>query len=243
MISLDTLVLISVHYLYMYPVFVFGTLGLTIALAWVTYQSGRLLRSVPVTENLLLAPVENIVKGMLVVLCVGLGLVSGAPLERLGWGLQNGWRDIGLGIMLGLITQFAANWATLGAIKVFGKEIYSPVVMLNIMPKTRAEWVLVPSALGLAVLLEEMLFRSLLIGGLSTSVPLPVLVIGFAAIFGLMHSPQGPLGVVMTGLVGLWFSMLFIWSGGILLPLTVHYVVNLLQVVKAQDKRAWLESY
>ena len=227
----------------MYPIFVFGSLGLTIALAWATYQSGRLLRAVPVTENLLLAPVENIVKGVLVVLCIGLGLMSGAPSEQLGWSFQNGWRDVGLGIILGLVTQFAANGFTSGAIKLFGKEIYSPVVMLNIMPRNRIEWVLVPSALGLAVVLEELLFRSLLIGGLSTSVPLPVLVIGFAAIFGLMHSPQGPLGVFATGMVGLWFSLLFLWSGGLLLPLTVHYVVNLLQIVKAQDKRTWLESY
>ena len=54
----------------MYPLFVFGSLGLTMGLAWATYQSGRLLRAVPVRENLLLAPVENIVKGVLVLLCM-----------------------------------------------------------------------------------------------------------------------------------------------------------------------------
>jgi membrane protease YdiL (CAAX protease family) len=58
-----------------------------------------------------------------------------------------------------------------------------------------------------------------------------------------MHSPQGALGVVMTGIMGLWLSLLFVWSGGILLPLTTHYVINILQLVKAQDKRAWLDSY
>src|SRR3712207_7962187 len=55
-------------------------------------------------------------------------------------------------------------------------------------------WLLVPAALFVAVVLEEVLFRSLLIGGLSATVPLPILLIGFAAIFGLMHSPQGTLG-------------------------------------------------
>ena len=30
----------------MYPLFVFGSLGLTVGLAWATYQSGRLLRAV-----------------------------------------------------------------------------------------------------------------------------------------------------------------------------------------------------
>jgi hypothetical protein len=227
----------------MYPLFVFGSLGLTIALAWATYKSGQLLRAIPVRENLLLAPVENMVKGILVFVCIGLGALSGAAPEQLGWTIDNAGRDLGLGILIGLLTQLLANGITTLAIKAWGKGIYSPVVMRNIMPRTRLEWLLVPAALGLAVILEELLFRSLLIGGLSTTVPLPILLIGFSAIFGLMHSPQGILGVVMTGLMGLWLSLLFVWSGGLLLPLTAHYVINFLQLLKAQDERAWLDSY
>jgi len=228
----------------MYLLFVFGTLGLTATLAWATYQSGRLLRSdVPIRENLLLAPVENMVKGILVLVCIALGALSGASAATLGWTLDNGWRDIGLGIVAGMLAQFLANGVTLAAINVWGKGIYSPTVMRNIMPRARIEWLLVPAALGLGVVLEELLFRSLLIGGLSVTVPVPILLIGFSAIFGLMHSPQGSLGVVLTGVMGLWLGLLFIWSGGILLPLTAHFVINLLQLVKAQDKRAWLDSY
>jgi membrane protease YdiL (CAAX protease family) len=171
----------------MFPLFVFGSLGLTVALAWATYQSGRLLKAIPVRENLLLAPVENMVKAILVLACIGLGLLSGATVQQLGWTFDNGFRDIGLGIIAGLGTQLATNALTMIAIKIWGKDIYSPVVMKNIMPRTRIEWLLVPAALALAVLLEELLFRSLLIGGLSVRVPVPVLVVGFAAIFGLMH--------------------------------------------------------
>jgi membrane protease YdiL (CAAX protease family) len=227
----------------MYPVFVFGSLGLTVALAWATYQSGRLLRALPVRENLLLAPVENVIKAVLVVICIGLGMLSGASASRLGWTLDNVWRDIGLGLLLGLTTQLVANALTMWAIKIWGKEIYSPVVMRNIMPRTRIEWLLVPAALLLAVVLEEMLFRSLLVGALSMAIPVALLAAVTAAIFGLMHSPQGILGVVMTGAMGLWLTLLFIWSGGLLLPLTTHYVINFLQLLKAQDKRVWLDTY
>ena len=227
----------------MYPLFVVGSLALTAGLAWATYQSGRLLRSVPVRENLLLAPVENAVKGMLVLVCVGLALLSGATAAQLGWAPAQPWRDAGLGIIAGLITQVAANAVTLGAIKLWGKDIYSPVVMRNIMPRARIEWLLVPAALALAVLLEELLFRSLLVGALGQSLPVWLLAVLFAAVFGLMHSPQGSLGIVMTAIMGFWLSALFILSGSLLLPLTAHYVVNFLQLLTAQDKREWLEEY
>src|SRR5262245_50505054 len=194
-------------------------------------------------ENLLLAPVENMVKGILVLVCIGLGLLSGAGPERLGWTLNNGWRDLGLGIILGLATQVTANGLTAVAVKLWGPDIYSPVVMKNIMPRKRSEWLLVPAALGLAVLLEELLFRSLLVGALSITVPLPILLIGFSAIFGLMHSPQGILGVVLTGVLGFWLSLLFVWSGSLLLPLVAHYVINLLQLLKAQDEYTWRDTF
>jgi membrane protease YdiL (CAAX protease family) len=227
----------------MYTIFVIGSMGLTVALSWATYKSGRLLRAVPIRENLLLAPVENMVKGILVLLCIGLGVLSGAGPSRLGWTLDNGWRDLALGILAGLFTQLVANGFTNFAIKKWGKDIYSPVVMKNIMPRTRLEWLLVPAALGLGVLLEELLFRSLLLGALSITVPLPILIIGFSAIFGLMHSPQGTLGVMVTGLLGMWLSLLFVWSGGLLLPLVAHYIINLLQLLRAQVEKSWLDTY
>jgi membrane protease YdiL (CAAX protease family) len=227
----------------MFPLFVFGSLALTAGLAWATYQSGRLLRSIPITENLLLAPVENAVKGALVLACIGLGLLSGATPEALGWTFEHLLRDIGLGIILGLVTQLVANQVTVLAIDRWGKEIYSPAVMKNIMPRTRLEWLLVPAALFLAVVLEELLFRSLLLGALSLAFPIAVLVVLFAAVFGLMHSSQGKLGILITGLLGLWLGLLFVWSGSLILPLVTHYTINFLQLLKAQDKRLWLEEY
>src|SRR5215203_2953909 len=189
--SLTMVILPSITSIDMYPLFVFGSLALTAGLAWATYQSGRLLRSIPVTENLLLAPTENAVKGVIVLLCLGLGLLSGVSADALGWTFADVWRDIGLGIIIGLLTHLIANQLTDAAIHIWGKEIYSPVVMKNIMPRTRLEWFLVPAALFLAVVLEELLFRSLLIGALGHVLPVSLLLILVSAIFGLMHTPQG----------------------------------------------------
>lgn len=227
----------------MFLLFVLGALTLLAGLAWATYQSGRLLRSIPLRENLLLAPVENGVKLALVGLCVGLGLLSGAAPSHLGWTLEHPTRDLAIGLAFGLVIPFAVNRLTLWAIGQWGKGVYSPVVIMNIIPRNRRDWLLVPAAMLLAVLLEEMLFRSLLVGGLGTVIPPLLLIIPLGIIFGWMHAPQGPLGMIVAGTLGIALSLLFIWTGGLLAPLVAHYLINTLQLLRAREEWRWLQEY
>ena len=227
----------------MFYVFVLGSLLVLGGLAWATHLSGRLLRAIPMEENLLLAPVENLVKAGLVVLCVGLGLVSGLPAARLGWTLEHPALDLALGLLFGLVAQSVVNRLTFWAVDRFGKAVYSPVVLKNILPRSRRDWLLVPAAMLLAVLLEEVLFRSLLLGGLGTVLPPLLLALALGAIFGWMHAPQGPLGVIVTGALGVMLSLLFLWTGGLLAPLVAHYLINMLQLVRAREVRFWLQEY
>jgi membrane protease YdiL (CAAX protease family) len=227
----------------MFYIFVLGSVAMLAGLAWATYVSGRLLRSIPLRENLLLAPIENVVKVALVALCVGLGLISGLAPADLGWTLAHPARDLALGLCVGLIVQFGVNRLTFWAVERFGKAVYSPVVLKNIFPRSRRDWLLVPAAMLLAVMLEEVLFRSLLLGGLGTVVPPVLLVIILGVIFGWMHAPQGRLGMIVTGALGILLSVLFLWTGGLLAPLVAHYLINMLQLVRAREVWRWLQEY
>ncbi len=224
-------------------VFILGSLLLLAGLAWVTYQSGKLLRALPVGENLLLAPLENAVKAAIVAVCAGLAAISGLPPTQFGWQAPHLAADMGAAILFAVAVQVIVNALTRWAIRRFGKTVYSPVVMLNIFPRTRREWLLVPPAMGLAVLLEEVLFRSLLLGGLSTWVPAPLLVGALGLVFGAMHSPQGSLGMVVSAAVGVALSLLFLWSGSLLTPFVAHYLINLLQLLRAREEWRWLQEY
>ncbi len=224
-------------------VFILGSLLLLAALAWVTYQSGKLLRALPRSENLLLAPLENVVKAAIIVVCAGLAALSGLPPAQFGWTSGHPAADLGTAILFAVTVQVTVNVLTRWAIRRFGKAVYSPVVMLNIFPRTRREWLLVPLAMGLAVLLEEVLFRSLLLGGLSAWVPAPLLVAALGLIFGAMHSPQGALGMVVAAAVGIALSLLFLWSGSLLAPFVAHYLINLLQLLRAREEWRWLQEY
>jgi membrane protease YdiL (CAAX protease family) len=222
-------------------VFVVGTLTLTAFIAWATYRSAQMLHQVEVDFNLLLLPAENLLRVGLIVICLILGQVSGLPREQFGWISYAPLADFAVGVGVGVAVQVILNTLTNWVIKRFGPEIYSPLVILSILPHSRDEWAPVLLALFPAVLVEELLFRSLLLGGLRLFLPVSVLVIGTGLLFGWMHSPQGRLGMVMTAAISLLLAGLFLWRGSLLPPLTAHYLVNLLQLVAAHRHRDELE--
>ncbi|GAB4529801.1 MAG: hypothetical protein Kow0063_07220 [Anaerolineae bacterium] len=224
-------------------VFVTGTLILTGFVAWATYHSAQMLKQMPTLDfNLLLLPTENLLRLGLVGACFVLGWASGLPRQQFGWASHAPLADIVIGLVAGLAIQVPLNSLTNWALARFGSHIYSPLVVRSILPRSREEWAPVLLALFPAVLLEELLFRSLMLGGLASFIPVPALLVGTAILFGWMHSPQGRLGVIATAVISVLLAGLFLWRGSLLPPLTAHYLVNVLQLLVAhrhRDRLTW----
>ena len=224
-----------------YVLFVILTLGLTGFISWTTYRTARLLREWRPDRNLLLLLPENALRVILALVCLGLGLLSGLPAEVLGWRPAAPLADAAIGLLTGVLLSLTLTHGSKLAVARWGDAIYSPTVILSVLPRTKREWVLVLVALLPVVLLEELLFRSLLLGGLSPLVPIWLLVIGLAVLFGILHLPQGWLGVVGTAAAGLLFSGLFLWRVSLLAPLIAHYVADALQLLQAARSDTELE--
>lgn len=77
---------------------------------------------------------------------------------------------------------------------------------------------------------EEVIFRGYVVGwgaALFGDRAAPWLCVLSATVFGISHLYQGPAGVVATGLIGLCFGLLYLWTGRRLLPVIVaHMTVN-----------------
>jgi membrane protease YdiL (CAAX protease family) len=220
-----------------------ATILLTLLLAWVTYRSHLLLKKFQPPFNLLLSLPESLLRLLLVGLCLGLAWLSGLPAAQFGLISPQPLQSIGLGVGVGLVVQMAVSGLTYWAIQRFGRKIYSPVVIRNILPRRPAEWFWVALAFGPAVAMEELLFRSLWLGLFQELIPLPLLIGITSLLFGLMHQPQGLLGVITAGSLNILLCLLFVSTGELLPPLTAHYVINLLQIVAASRQREWLENY
>lgn len=216
---------------------------LTLILALITHQSNQLLKQVQPEFNLLLSLPENLLRIGLVGVCLLLAWMSGMSRRQLGLVMVNPLWHVGVGLAVGLIIQGSANVVMAIAIKKFGRQIYSPFVIRNILPRRPVEWILVPLAFIPAVLMEELLFRSLWIGVFSPIMWLLVLVVGTSFVFGLMHLPQGVLGATLAGGVNILLSLLFVWTGSLLAPLVAHYTINISQVMLAHFQRDWLDKY
>ncbi len=222
--------------------FVLGTLVLLVFLAFATWRSALILRELAPTMNLLLLPAENLMRVVLILVCILFARVSGLPAEQFGWSVTKVEQHALVGLMVGGIVALAMPLLTRRAIARFGKHIYSPIVLQSILPRTPREWLLVPLALVSAVTLEELLFRSLLLGGWSVFAPPILLASVWSIIFGVMHAPQGSFGIVVAAALGLLLSLLFLVTQNFFAPLIAHYTINLLQLIWASKDRYW-ENY
>ncbi|MEZ4836497.1 MAG: CPBP family intramembrane glutamic endopeptidase [Caldilineaceae bacterium] len=179
----------------------------------------RLLKQWQPDQNLLLMPAENAVRLVMIVFCVGLGYLSHLSPAQLGWQMPDVSRQIWVGILTGMGVAYFFYYVTRLIVNRTGERFYSSSVIGYILPRNNDEFWLVLMALIPVVLLEELLFRSLLLGGLAPLAPVWVLLIVFSIVFGLLHSPQGTWGMVGAGLGGAVFGVVFLWQHSLLAPI------------------------
>lgn len=213
------------------------TLGLVAFLSYGTYATARLLRTWQPDRNLLLLPAENLLRLVLIAVCIILGYLSGVPLAQLGWVFPAIGHQLLWGVVWGSGLALFFYGSTKWLVNATGQRFYSSVVIQAITPRSRRELWLVLLVMVPVVLVEELLFRSLLIGGFALLLPLPLLLIGWSVLFGLLHAPQGIWGMLGAGLGGLLLGTLFVVQGSILLPIVAHYVTNCVQVIQAMRRQ------
>ncbi len=227
---------------FLYWIFVALLLMLTGGVGYGVYTTNQLLRTWQPDRNLLLLPGENALRLLLVAVCLLLGLTSGLPRNQLGWIIKPFTQQLLIGGLCGSGLALFFYATTRWIIQRSGRRFYSTVVIQAIVPHNQRELLLVSLAMIPVVLLEELLFRSLLIGGLTPLVPAMVLVVVGGLAFGMLHVPQGTWGIIGATVAGIGLGLLFVSQNSLLAPLVAHYMANLVQVVLAMRLAAFGRS-
>jgi membrane protease YdiL (CAAX protease family) len=213
--------------------FLAGLLILMALVAVSTVRTGRLLRTWSPPFNPLLSRADSAVRLAMIAVSIGLGLIFGPGPAALGWTVAHLGRDLIVGAAFGAVMAGFFTVAGSVAVRRWGPEVYDDRVLRCILPMSRREWPGVALALLSAAALEELLFRSLPLGGLTWLVAPYWLMWPLALFFGALHWPQGGWGVAGTVLAAIMLSLLFLVTGSIWSPLAAHYVMNLVQVAVA----------
>ena len=216
-----------------YWLFVVFTLLLTGFVAYATVRSARLLEQWPPDLNPLLIPGENVLRVLLIAVCLGLSRLSGLAPAQLGWRFDRALPDILWGVAAGLILAGLYIVLTRRLVAVTGHRFYRTTVLRLIVPRTRRQLAWVLLVMGPVVLTEELIFRSLLIGGLAPLAPASWLVLAGGLIFGALHSPQGRWGMAAAAVAGIGLGWALVATGSMALPIVAHYVTNSAQIVLA----------
>jgi len=208
--------------------------GLMAFVVFVTYRSGQLLRAgwLPST-NLMLSWPDNLVRLGLIVACVGVAVLWGPGAQALGWSLAYLGQDLAWGALAGLILTLVIAVSGRAIERRWGGKLTDDRLARYILPTNACEWIGVCVAMLPAAALEELLFRSLPLGGLSWLMPPWWLMWPLALLFGLLHWLQGAWGVFGATLLAVAFSLLFLASGSLWTTIAAHYVFNLGQLIVA----------
>jgi hypothetical protein len=220
-----------------YLLFVVLTLLLTSLLSFTAWRTARLLRVWRPPGNPLLDPADNVLRLLLILACIGLGWLSGLPPAQLGWTAPQPWRQVGIGLAVGLLLAAFFAGVTRWLFVRRGDRVYSPLIVDLITPRNGRELSLVALTMVTVVLVEELLFRSLLIGGFVPLAPAWLWLLAGSALFGLLHSPQGAWGMAGAALAGLVLGLLFVATGSLLAPCVAHYVANMVQLGMVRRRR------
>ncbi|WP_411965655.1 lysostaphin resistance A-like protein [Haloferax sp. YSMS24] len=157
---------------------------------------------------------------------------AGVPVSAFGLSPGDVPTKLGLGVALG-VALYVVNRVGSSLSRRLG---FAPDEALRetLTPETPTGWVLLlVVALPLIAGFEELLFRGALIGALSVGLDVsPWFLAAVSSVaFGVGHTAQGRLGIVVTGLLGFVLAATFVLTGSLLVVVVAHYLVNALEFV------------
>jgi membrane protease YdiL (CAAX protease family) len=122
-----------------------------------------------------------------------------------------------------------------------GTELTGAGDVLALLPRTVAERRAFAALSVTAGGCEEALYRGVLLALAAALRPEPGtvrLIVLSALAFGLAHSYQGGVGVLVTGVLGACLAVLYLGSGSLLLPVLYHALIDLRTLVLTPSRPA-----
>jgi membrane protease YdiL (CAAX protease family) len=158
---------------------------------------------------------------------------NGEPVSSIGWTSEKRWKEVGLGLALFLPFTLGAG---LLERSLLGAGLSTPATPLPaaLTAKGIPELLLAALLVLVVAVSEEIIFRGYLIlrlrdvtGSTFGSVLLS------AFVFSLGHGYEGSAGLVTVGFMGLFFALVYLWRGSLVVPVVIHFLQDFTGIVLA----------
>lgn len=163
-------------------------------------------------------------------------VMPGIDLARLGWPGVGGIGHIDSDMLIvvgGLMAGLAVGGIAAGvAAKKNGKTplLAGAAAVSPMLPRTRPERLRFILLAATASVAEEIVWRGFVVFAIAQWLPTatPFMVIGISAVvFGIAHLYQGWVGMLATACLGGVLCVIYMGTGNLLLPIVLHFAVNL----------------
>jgi membrane protease YdiL (CAAX protease family) len=173
---------------------------------------------------------RNVARKWVLAVPVGLALIIWPGLRPASLGLA--WPS---GSQVGTVVWFVVYvaLALVASVVLMGRRVRSGRRLLGLrriqaMVPGPSGWGWAFAAFTSASIVEELVFRGLLIAaGLSLGLSAIMSLSLSSVVFGLAHLYQGPLAVVLTGLLGFVLGYALLLTGSLLLAVMLHFLVDM----------------
>jgi membrane protease YdiL (CAAX protease family) len=155
---------------------------------------------------------------------------NGEPVLNIGWTLRDARRDILLGCALFVPVFFGA--AALDSI-LSTVGFSSPSTPLPSLQPSRNALQMVTAVVLVAIVAvaEETIFRGYLMLRFDVFGSSTLTVLLSAFVFSLGHGYEGSAGVITVGALGAAFSLVYLWRGSLIAPITMHFLQDFVSIV------------
>ena len=158
------------------------------------------------------------------------GVALAAGLARGGWGALGfgpvPWRSVVVWVVA--LSAISLALAPLGVRMRHSLGVEETPFLKQILPRSRMEKAVFALLALVAGFGEEIAYRGYAIGTLALITgSMPVAVVVSSAAFGVLHTYQGWIGIVRTGLLGVVLAGVFLFSDSIWPPIAVHASLDL----------------
>ncbi len=156
---------------------------------------------------------------------------NGEPVSAIGFTFKSAWRDVTLGAVL--FPPFLLGAALLESVlQALGLSLPKTTAPSFLSPSGVAEYLLAFILVVAVAVTEEAIFRGYLILRFRTVfASAAVAILLSAAVFSLGHGYEGGAGVLIVGIMGIVFAVIYQWRQSLVAPMVIHFLQDFIGIV------------